>query len=180
MTDNEKVFEQGRKKMRQAVDAYLVDRVTDMGVKLIEDGVVSAQYHNLTGNTLTSLAAGIYHRGKLSRIITALETKNLDSATRPKLSKGDGIGVVMVSDYDSGRLVPVRKYKLLDTNEEYGISTSLNFLRTYRSPNDSIGLVMCTGTEYSSYLESKRGLNVLSDTYDYAESIARMSFKPMK
>lgn len=180
MNHNEKVLEEGRKKIRTIIDDHLIECVTEMGIKLIHDGVISAQYHNLTGNTLTSLAVGIYQRGRLKRIITAVVTQGLKNATRTKLTRGDGVGVVMVRDYESGKLIPVKKYTLVDTNEEYGLTTSTNFLKSYKTPNDSIGLVMCTGTEYSSFLESKKGLNVLTDTFDYTESISKMSLKPMK
>lgn len=180
MGDNAKVLEEGKKKMRNIIDEYLLDRITEIGIRLLQDGVVSAKYHNATGNTLTSLAVGIYYRGKLSRIITAVVTQGLKNPTRPKLSRGDGIGVIMVQSYESGKFIPIKKYNLIGTNGEYGLTTSVNFLKAYKTPNDGIGLVMCTGTEYSNYLESKKGLNVLSDTFDYAESIAKMTFKPMK
>lgn len=180
MGDNAKVLEEGKKKMRNIIDKYLLDRITEIGIRLLQDGVVSAKYHNVTGNTLTSLAVGIYYRGGLSRIITAVVTQGLKNPTRPKLSRGDGIGVIMVQSYESGKFIPIKKYNLVDTNGEYGLTTSVNFLKAYKTPSDGIGLVMCTGTEYSNYLESKKGLNVLSDTFDYAESIAKMTFKPMK
>lgn len=179
MEDNAKVLEDAKKKINSVIGSYMLDRITEIAIKLLHDGVVSAQYHNVTGNTLTSLAVGIYYRGGLSRIITAVVTQGLKNATRPKLSRGDGLGVIMVRSYENGRLIPIKKYNLIDTNGEYGLTTSVNFLKNYRSPRDVIGLVMCTGTEYSNYLESKKGLNVLSDTYDYAESIAKMTFKPM-
>lgn len=175
----EKQFDAGKKKMQAITEAYFLDRITDVGIKLLHDGVISARYHNVTGNTLTSLAVGIYNKRALARIITAVVTEGLRNATRPKLSRGDGIGVIMVQQYESGKFIPIRKYGLMDTNGEYGLTTSVNFLKSYRPPSDSIGLVMCTGTEYSDYLESKKGLNVLTDTYDYAESIAKTSFKPI-
>lgn len=180
MEDNAKVLEEGKKKMGNIIDGYLLDRITEIGIRLLKDGVISAQYHNVTGNTLTSLAVGIYYKGGLSRVITAVVTQGLKNATRPKLSRGDGIGVIMVRSYESGKLIPIKKYNLIDTNGEYGLTTSVNFLKSYKAPSDGIGLVMCTGTEYSNYLESRKGLNVLSDTYDYAESISKMTFKPMK
>lgn len=180
MDDNAKVLEEAKKKMGNVIDSYLLDKITETGIRLLHDGVISAQYHNVTGNTLTSLAVGIYYKGGLSRIITAVVTQGLKNATRPKLSRGNGIGVIMVRSYDNGRLIPIKKYGLIDTNGEYGLTTSVNFLKSYKAPRNSIGLIMCTGTEYSNYLESKKGLNVLSDTYDYAESIAKMTFKPMK
>ena len=84
MGDNAKVLEEGKKKMRNIIDEYLLDRITEIGIRLLQDGVVSAKYHNVTGNTLTSLAVGIYYRGKLSRIITAVVTQGLKNPTRPK------------------------------------------------------------------------------------------------
>lgn len=175
----EKQIDAGKKKMQTIIGNYFLDKITDIGIKLLHDGVVSAQYHNVTGNTLTSLAIGIYNKHSLVRIITAVVTEGLKNATRPKLSRGNGIGVIMVQQYESGKFIPISKYGLIDTNGEYGLTTSINFLKSYKPPSDGIGLVMCTGTEYSDYLESKKGLNVLTDTYDYAESIAKTSFKPI-
>lgn len=180
MNHNVKTLEEGRKKMHEIIDRHLIECVTDMSVRLINHGVLSAEYHNLTGNTLTSLAVGIYHRGNLERIVTAITTQGLVMPEHKKLSRGDGLGVIMVRDYDNGKLIPVKKYNLVNTNGEYGLTTSVNFLKSYKAPSDSIGLVMCTGTEYSNFLEAKRGLNVLSDTYEYTESISKMCLKPMK
>lgn len=86
MGDNAKVLEEG-KKMRNIIDEYLLDRITEIGIRLLQDGVVSAKYHNVTGNTLTSLAIGIYYRGKLSRIITAVVTQGLKILPAPSLAE---------------------------------------------------------------------------------------------
>lgn len=94
--------------MRNIIDEYLLDRITEIGIRLLQDGVVSAKYHNVTGNTLTSLAVGIYYRGGLSRIITAVVTQGLKNPTHPKLSRGDGIGVIMVQSYESGKFIPIK------------------------------------------------------------------------
>ena len=179
MGDNAKVLEEGKKKMRNIIDEYLLDRITEIGIRLLQNGVVSAKYHNVTGNTLTSLAVGIYYRGKLSRIIY-LYNKFQQLMKLEYFRLHYGTWLIMVQSYESGKFIPIKKYNLIDTNGEYGLTTSVNFLKAYKTPNDGIGLVMCTGTEYSNYLESKKGLNVLSDTFDYAESIAKMTFKPMK
>lgn len=108
MEDNAKVLEEGKKKLGNIIDGYLLDRITEIGIRLLKDGVISAQYHNVTGNTLTSLAVGIYYKGGLSRVITAVVTQGLKNATRPKLSRGDGIGVIMVRSYESGKLIPIK------------------------------------------------------------------------
>ena len=60
MDDNVKVLEEAKKKINSVIDTYLLDRITEIGIKLLRDLVISAQYHNVTGNTLTSLAVGIY------------------------------------------------------------------------------------------------------------------------
>lgn len=180
MDDNKKALEEGGRKMHAIVSGYLIDRISEIGINLLNDAVLSAKYHNLTGNTLTSLAVGIYSDGVLRRIISAVTTNGLKNPTRKKLYRGDGLGVVMVEDYDNGRIVPVKKYPLIETDGEYGLTTSKNFLSSYKPDKKSIGLVMCTGTEYSDFLESVKGLNVLSDTMDYVESISRKTFKPMR
>ena len=51
MEDNAKVLEDAKKKINSVIDSYMLDRITEIAIKLLHDGVVSAQYHNVTGNT---------------------------------------------------------------------------------------------------------------------------------
>jgi hypothetical protein len=180
MWDNGKTLDNGLKALRREQERYFEAAFTEIGERLLRDGRLSARYHNLTGNTLTSLAVGIYNKGRLVKMLTAVVTQGLRPATRKKLSRGDGVGVVLVRDYDTGRKVAVRRSGLQPTDEHYGLTTSMEFLKSYRPETSSWSLVVCTGTEYSTYLEAKKGLNVLSDTHSVAGGIARMVFKPIQ
>lgn len=40
MGDNAKVLEEGKKKMRNIIDEYLLDRITEIGIRLLQDGEI--------------------------------------------------------------------------------------------------------------------------------------------
>lgn len=167
--DNKKAFEEGIKK----ANAIIADRVAlaffGVGRSLLDDAMVSAEYRNLTGNTITSLAFGLYRNFGLSEVIYL---EGLKPAIRVKLNKGET--VYSFIDYDSN----YRPYFRGDvaTDGGYGEATSMRFLQSYR-PSTSQGIVITTGTEYSEYLEQELGLNVLTETKDKAKSIALSLFK---
>lgn len=167
--DNKKAFEAG---MRKA-NAIIADRVAlaffGLGRSLLDDAMVSAEYRNLTGNTITSLAFGLYRNFGLSEVIYL---EGLKPALRVKLTKGETVYSFM--DYDSNNRPYFRAD--IDTDGGYGEATSMRFLQSYR-PKTAQGIVLTTGTEYSEYLEQELGLNVLTETRDVARSKALALFK---
>jgi hypothetical protein len=62
-----------------------------------------------------------------------------------------------------------------------GMDTAFAILQGIGSPSKGISILMTTGTEYSTYLESVHNLNVLSDTAEggNVKSLLYRSFKPL-
>lgn len=168
MDKNEKAFRDGMAKANIMIAERLSMGLLSLGEWLLNDAEVSAEYHNLTGNTLTSLAFGMYDNFMLKEIIL------LDSgkpAIRRKLVKGEVISDFV--DYD-GNLRPYFKGEV-DTDGGWGTSTSYRFLRDYKPPKP-LSIVVTTGTEYSEFLEQELGLNVLTDTRDEARMRGKAMF----
>ena len=133
----------------------------------------SQGWMGFTGNTQTSYACGIYMFGKLEGIITQ---KNWNQS--PRRRKIDLNEVAFLKNPYEGEPRAVKGR--VKVSGDYGLNTSLEFLQSYSMPQDVIGLVMCTGTEYSEYLEQVRGVDVLSSTFEKAKEVIPKSFKPIK
>ena len=178
---NRDALGKAKRRMKNILSSQMLECLTKAAYGLLVDAEASQEYHNLTGNTLTSYMVGIYENGKLRRLVSIYQSDSLKKPTSRKLSRGDGKGVIRVEDYDSGRVIPVKKYKLLKTDEGYGYDTSKSFLFSYR-PQISKGfsLVMCTGTEYSEYLESLKGLNTLTETFRISAKSILSNLKPIQ
>lgn len=176
--DNRKALDKGFGTFKSMMRTQMLDCLTRSAYALLVDAETSKEYHNLTGNTLTSYMVGIYENGKLRRIVSILEADALRKPTSRKLTSGKGIAIV--EDYDSGRFIPVKRYKLVDTDEDYGYNTSKRFLASYRpSVTKGFGIVMCTGTEYSEYLEASKRLNTLTGTFQIAPRTLLQNLKPI-
>lgn len=169
MNVNEKAIRDGIKK----ANAIIADRVSlafaEVGRELLQDAEGAREYRNLTGNTLTSLAFGFYQNYTLREIIFVESGK---PALRVKLDKGEIVSSFI--DYD-GNMRPYFKADI-DTDGSWGATSTYQFLRQYK-PLQPTAIVLCTGTEYSEYLERELGLNVLTDTYMEAKSRAFAMFK---
>lgn len=180
MGNNASETAKAKKRLKNILTAQMLECLTDAAYSLLVNAETSKEYHNLTGNTLTSYMVGIYENGKLRRIVSMYQADALSKPTSKKLSRGSGKGVIMVEDYDSGRIIPVKRYKLLDTDEGYGYDTSKSFLFSYKpSVQKGFSLVMCTGTEYSEYLESVKGLNTLTETFQISHKALLSNLKPI-
>lgn len=155
------------------VDAYVEKQLIDFGIQMVNEALPSQQeFRNLTGNTLTSYAFGVYVNGSLRAMGF---NKDAKAPLRNKLIK-DEI-VYDFTDYDGN----FRDYFRadVDTDAGYGQSSSVQFLQSYKS-RAKYSIIFTTGTEYSAYLENSLNLNVLSDGVDYAASAILKSFKPIR
>lgn len=160
---NEKVFADAMMKIKESLNKKMLDALTNIAADLILDAEFEKEFNNLTGNTLTSYAAGVYVDRKLRRWVNIFHVDNaIDMPTSKKLSNKDGYQ--MVVHYDTHELIPVKTSTFVDTSDEYGYETSEKFLKSYTPEKDGYAIVMCTGTEYSAILEFG-GLNVLTDTF---------------
>jgi hypothetical protein len=170
--DNSRAIDAGEKKLQKAIYEYFLRYVEDYCMALFASADAAREYRNLTGNTFTSYACGIYRDGALKDVLLSADYKR--PPVRVKLQKGE---VFDGDTYDGNRAV----FKATaDTDGGYGRDTSLRFLRQYR-PKVMKGfeVVMCTGTEYSTVLESRKGLNVLTNTFLYSRAIFFRNLKRM-
>jgi len=129
------------------------------------------EFRNLTGNTITSYAFGVYYNGSLEAMGFNDEFKQ---PLRNKLIKGETIYDFVDFDGD------IRNYfrAEINTDGHYGGDTALSFLKSI-SPMGKFSIIFTTGTEYSAYLENVMNLNVLSDAYELSKTNFLKSFKPI-
>lgn len=175
---NSKVFNDGIIKAKKMIDDRIINGLVNAAKDLILDAEFEKEYNNLTGNTLTSYAVGIYSKMRLRALISIYDVDSgIDRPTRIKLSNRKGYQKVI--HYDTGDEIYVKTDSFEKTSGEYGHDTSEEFLRQFIPDNMGYFLVMCTGTEYSGILEYG-GLNVLTDTFMKSPKIFFSNLKRMK
>jgi len=171
--DISKQFEGIQNEIYKNMYHCIVPQMIEFGIRMVNHELPNqSEYSNLTGNTITSYAFGVYYMGSLD--IMGFN-KHWPPPIKNKLIKGEEL--FDFEDYD-GR---IRKYyrAKIPTDGGFGQNTSKDFLQTYKSTRE-YEIVFTTGTEYSSYLENTLKLNVLSDGYDYSITAFLKSFKPIK
>ena len=168
--DIEKQFETG---MQHAINVMYNQQLNSIisYCRNLVNVVLPAQkgYDNQTGNTVTSYAFGVYYNGKF----VYFGTNGMKEPVRNKLKKGEtwtGINYDGLETTITG---------IIDTDGGYGEDTSYQFLRSYSPKGNSFSVVITTGTEYSSYLENRVHINVLTDSIDTVSSEFINSFKPI-
>lgn len=158
MEDNAKVLEEGKKKMDVLIQKYLI-----MGAKKIASQISNViretgTYHNVTGNTRGSIAWGIYYNGNLLTYDTPYDRE----FTKRKTMVG--------GEFDKST-----KFKAPKDSKSYahyyGFEASVEFLKSYYNPiAKGISIVFVVGTHYAEYLESRKGLVVMSDAYQFVKN----------
>lgn len=171
--NNAKILKDGLKKGYEQIVKYLYKQMYDMCERLLVEVPLHRQYLGFTGNTQTSYACGLYVDGTLEGIVTQ---KNWNS---PPVHRKVKIGewVYLRNPYE-GRSRSIRGTSQVTDN--FGLDTSIRFLRSFNAKKNTIQIVMTTGTEYSAYLEAAAGLDVLTGTYEAAKVILAQGFKPMQ
>lgn len=171
MSDIEKDFDAGITSINNILYNNQLNGFISLGIKLVSDILPKQkEYKNLTGNTITSYAFGIYYNARL----VYFGTNNLKEPVTQKLRKGELFsGINYDGDYTDYR-------GTIETDGKYGEDTSYQFLKEYAPKTRTFAMVVTTGTEYSSYLENVRHLNVLSDSMETIPSIFLNSFKQIQ
>ena len=171
MGDIEKQFSDGIDHINNILNKSQLEGLIELGRRLVSDVLPSqARYDNLTGNTVTSYAFGIYNNGRM----IYFGTNNLKSPIRNKLRIGENFTGVsydgVFKDFTAN----------IDTDGGYGKDTSYQFLKDYRPNTREFAMVITTGTEYSQYLENKRHINVLTNSKAVLPDEFSKSFKPIQ
>lgn len=167
----EEQFKDSIVNFEKIVANHMAFEMSRFGDRMIDNVLPKqAEFRNLTGNTITSFAYGVYINHKIHTI----GLFSGEPAIRVKLSKGEVLR--NFTDYDGN----TRQYFVadIDTDRTYGNDTSYQFLSKYK-PKGKYALIFTTGTEYSAYLENVLNLNVLTDSIDTVRSELLRSFKPI-
>lgn len=166
-----KQFDACLKNADRIVDEYIISQLEHFGDDMIDNVLPSqAEFRNLTGNTLSSYAYGVYLNGEVQTI----GMYSGEPAIRLKLVKGEELRGF--EDYDGN----IRSYFRadVDTDRKYGDESSHEFLSKYK-PKGKYSIIFTTGTEYSAYLENVLNMNVLTDGFITAQSDFLNSFEPI-
>lgn len=124
-------------------------------MRIIEE---NKEFLGFTGNTQLSYMGGLYYNGSLIDVIH--QGKWVAPPRRRKLRLGEA--AYLENPYEGRERLGIGA---VEVGEDYGTQTSMNFLRKYKAPKKGFAFVFTTGTEYSLFLETERGLNVLTGAY---------------
>lgn len=175
-TNISKVLEEGFKKAQQAIYRAVYAAMKECAIRFVEEAVSDYDGGNLTGNTITSISAGLYEQGMPQPIVISARDLGLKSPIAKKLHKGvyfEG------EDYDGNMRKGFKAVK--DTDGGYGEGTSSHILQSYKLPAGcTFGIVVTTGTEYSEYLTKELDYDLLISTFKKAPRIARLEWKKIK
>lgn len=175
MATGNNISEQYRKCVENAlmrVPEVVLPQMVQFGIMMVDTIIPSQQeFRNLTGNTITSYAFGIYLEGKLQVMGFNKDSK---PALRNKLVKGEVVRDFV--DYDGYLRAFFRAD--VDTDGGLGKDSSAQFLMGYTPPY-KYAIIFTTGTEYSAYLENVRNLNVLTEGFETSKTDFLKSFKPI-
>lgn len=169
---NKQVLDNGFAAFGKAINQYMIDRLTDAAEELLVAVARNRTFVGFTGNTQTSYACGVYVNGTCQNIV--LQSNWLEPPKRLKVRHGEL--VYLENPYE---WIPRAVRGSVDVDNEFGQDTSVRFLLEHKCPKDGWGLVMTTGTEYSEFLETIYGYDVLTSTAEEAYGIISKSFKPM-
>jgi len=175
MANNKAVLDKGFKKAKQIIFEHLYDQCIRLCDALVNDAVSKKGFQSFTGNTITSFACGIYVDGSLSYMVASGE--NMKAPVHAKVQKGE---TVFLDNPYEGRPRKVTG-KVDIVYDMTGMESSFRILQTLSPKTKGLSIIMTTGTEYSTYLESVHNLNVLSDTAkgSNVKNLLYTSFKPL-
>lgn len=146
---------------KEKIHLVLLRRIAEYGEYLLEDARFRGEYTSFTGNTLTSLAFGLYENNVL---LDAVFISGLKPPVHAKVREGSF--TYLVHPYEG----PARGVSGgIEVVDAWGDETSLRTLKAV-CPKGGNGIVITTGTEYSTFLEQTKNLNVLSDTFLTAQN----------
>ena len=165
---NKKAFINGLRIAKEKIHHFLIGRLAEYGEVLLADAAFQKGYKSFTGNTLTSLAFGVY---KNTVLTDAVFISGKDAPVHAKIENGKRL--YLKNPYEGE---PRVRYGYVDIADEWGDETSLRTLKNV-CPKGGNGIVVTTGTEYSTFLENVWDMNVLSDTFLYAENDALRDMK---
>lgn len=166
--DNKHAFMKGLKIAEKKIHSALLRQLAKYGKELLDDAQFRAEYQSFTGNTLTSLAFGLYQNTALEEVVFI---KGLKAPVHIKVQKGEY--VYLETPYQGS---PRGVRGQVEIYDDTGAETSIKTLKRL-CPKGGNGIVVTTGTEHSTFLENVYNVNVLSDTFLEAQNQALTKMK---
>lgn len=175
--NNAKTLRDGLMKARTIMRKHLEQQLREICEHILLQVPRFREYKGFTGNTQTSYTCGIYVNGNLVKNGIVRQPNWNTRPLRRKINYGEWAW--LAEPYDVNSEPRSVQGKVPITGLPLGAEESIRFLRSYH-PASRIAIVMTTGTEYSEYLEEELGLDVLTNTFDYAARIyLKKAFKPI-
>lgn len=140
------------------VSEKMLSRLESFADWAVQDAINNREYLSFTGNTVTSLTAGIYVGNQLNTIVSSHD--KLSEPVHEKVQKGQSLH--LEEPYEGWE----RWVKgSVNVSPGYGWQTAIDKLKKYNPKSKSLlSLVFVVGTEYATYIQDVRDLNVLEDT----------------
>lgn len=174
MTDseshNKKVLDAGFKTGITLIREALLRIMRNVARTFVHLACINKEYIGFTGNTQTSYAAGIYLWGRLEEV--AFQSDFTRAPVFRKLRKDEWKYLKAPYEGQARSIMGT-----VDVDDATGQMTSFLILQSTQMPQDSISVVVTTGTEYSQYLETAAHLDVLTKTYKQAAGVMLENIK---
>lgn len=174
---NAAALQKGTAKARAAIDNHIYLLITSAAKKLLEEAINGRIFlgHNMTGNTVNSYAAGVYHKGSL--VFAMYSSQGIAKPLRRKLGKGQKF--YAGSQRWDGETQANTFTAKTGSNGTMEAERSVAFLQSHKPSSDGWALVVCNGVEYATFQENEMQIDVLTANFDYAKMFAPSMFKPM-
>lgn len=149
----------------------IINKLSAVAYEMVSVYASTKDYHDVTGNLLNSFAVGIYHKGKLVKIVDANDVGR-EPPTRRSLAKGERYDLVYY--YSGKQAVQVKSNGKLRTRAyvgEYGTGgkDGVNIARrslAQRHPNGTYALIAVVAMEYAKFVQNKRNHDVITSLRD--------------
>lgn len=164
--------------MKAIVDKAVTDRMKPVIANIARDIAMKAYQsmdmaeRSFTGNTWTGTAVGAYCNGAIFYRITTRDIGNMAKPVFHKLRSGKAkylkptYGYLYGTSSKEGR----RVYPLKDTSGGYSEADAIAFLESY-SAKGKFNIVAVNGSEYATYIQNTRDIDVLLSAYRYAKTL---------
>lgn len=141
---------------QEKIHLLMLRRLAEYGEELLQDARFRGEYNSFTGNTITSLAFGVYENTRLTDVVFV---SGVGEPVHAKIQNGQTKWLYFPYEGE-----PRAVKGQVDIADAWGDETSIRTLQGL-CPKGGNGIIITTGSEYSTFLEQVKGLNVLSDTF---------------
>jgi hypothetical protein len=176
MKDNAALFDKGMAKAAKLISQHLNKILSEAADDLVAEAFSHRVQvgHNMTGNTVTSYAAGVYDNGRLVKV-------HLGGSKDPvqrKISPYDVFPAGRIrwdGDVQNGDFAAI-----VSTDRNYGYNSVREWLQGVVPTKNGFQICVMSGVEYASFQEKKLGIDVLTAIYLDAEAIFQSHIRPIE